>query len=275
MENPLIPHAEHTLFTGSIPAFYDRYLGPAIFEPYARDLALRVPAAEGVRVLETACGTGIVTRSVLAQLPASATYTATDLNQDMLDHARSSLGADARVTWRTADAQQLPFADGAFDTVLMQFGMMFVPDKERALSEARRVLAPGGRFVFSVWDAFSRNPFGRITYDVGASLFPEDPPSFYRTPFGDHDAAAHKVRAEQAGFAGISVEGVGFEGRSESAEQFAAGLVRGNPLALDIAARGTVSLDETERRLAEALRLELGDRPVRTPLHAWVVTARR
>jgi len=270
-----MPHAEHTLFTGSIPAFYDRHLGPVIFEPYARDLARRVPAAEGVRVLETACGTGIVTRQVLALLPASASFAATDLNQDMVDHARAAIGSDRRVEWRTADAQALPFGDGAFDALIMQFGMMFVPDKDRALAEARRVLAPGGRFVFSVWDAWAKNPFGRITYEVGASDYPDDPPSFYRTPFGDHDAAAHKARAERAGFAEVTVEGVGFEGLGESAESFAAGLVRGNPIAHDIMSRGTVGLEEFERRLADALRRELGDRPLRTPLHAWVVTARR
>src|SRR5215471_7337801 len=181
VRSPVMPHAEHTLFTGSIPAFYDRHLGPVIFEPYARDLARRVPAAEGVRVLETACGTGIVTRQVLALLPASASYAATDLNQDMVDHARAAIGSDRRVEWRTADAQALPFGDGAFDALIMQFGMMFVPAKDRALAEARRVLAPGGRFVFSVWDAWAKNPFGRITYEVGASDYPDDPPSFYRT----------------------------------------------------------------------------------------------
>jgi ubiquinone/menaquinone biosynthesis C-methylase UbiE len=270
-----MPLEQHTRFIGSIPAFYDLHLGPVVFEPYARDLARRVQLTGAARVLETACGTGIVTRRMLERLPANAATTATDLNQDMVDYARAKLGADPRVTWRSADAQRLPFADAGFDAVVMQFGMMFVPDKVQALREARRVLRPGGSFVFSVWDAFARNPFGRITHEVGASLFPEAPPAFYLTPFGDHDPEAHASRAKAAGFADVTVEGVAFEGLGESAEDFAAGLIRGNPIALDIAGRGTVPCEEVERRLTEALRRELGDRPVRTPLHAWVVTARR
>jgi SAM-dependent methyltransferase len=269
------PQAQHSRFVGSIPAFYDRHLGPVIFEPHARDLARRIAAGRSARVLETACGTGMATRRILELLPADAAYVATDLNPDMLAHARTALAADRRVDWRTADAQQLPFADGTFDTVTMQFGMMFVPDKDRAFREAWRVLAPGGRFVFNVWDAFAGNPFGRITYEVGASLFPENPPAFYKTPFGDHDPDAHTDRARRAGFAAVTVEGVALEGVSESAEHFAAGLIRGNPIALDIESRGTVSCEEVEHHLAEALRRELGDRPVRTPLHAWVITATR
>jgi ubiquinone/menaquinone biosynthesis C-methylase UbiE len=267
------PQAQHARFTGSIPAFYDRYLGPVIFEPYARDLAHRVPATSGVRVIETACGTGIVTRRILERLPADGTLAATDLNPDMLEHAQTALGTDRRVEWRAADAQQLPFADAAFDAMVMQFGMMFVPDPMKALREARRVLVPGGRFVFNVWDSFARNPFGRITHEVAASVFPENPPAFYLTPFGDPDPEAHVSRARSAGFADVTFEGVAFEGVSPAAEDFAAGLIRGNPILLEIAARGTVAADEVERRLAEAFRRELGDRPVRTPLHAWVITA--
>jgi len=271
----VIPQAQHSRFTGSIPAFYDRHLGPVIFEPHARDLARRLASGRSARVLETACGTGVATRHILEQLAPDAAYVATDLNPDMLEHARAALGTDRRVDWRTADAQQLPFAEATFDAVAMQFGMMFVPDKERALREAWRVLAPGGRFVFNVWDEFARNPFGRITYEVGASLFPGNPPAFYKTPFGDHDAEEHASRARRAGFSNVTVEGVALEGVSESAEHFAAGLIRGNPIALDIENRGGVSCEEVERRLADALRRELGDRPVRTPLHAWVITATR
>ena len=271
----MAPDVQDTQFIGSVPAFYDRYLGPAIFEPYALDLAGRLPAADGVRVLETASGTGIVTRRVLERLPADASYVATDLNQDMLDHARSALGPDARVSWRVADAQQLPFDDASFDAVVMQFGMMFVPDKERALREARRVLAPGGRFVFNVFDSLASNPHGRIAYEVGASAFPENPPGFYLAPFSDPDPAAHERRAKAAGFAEVTVDAVARVGTSESAEDFAAGLIRGNPIVHDIRARGTVSVEEVERRVAEGLRRELGDRPVRTPLRAWVIVARR
>jgi SAM-dependent methyltransferase len=265
--------AQHASFSGTIPAFYDKHLGPVIFEPYAADMARRTPAHAGVRVLETACGTGILTRRLLERLPADARVVATDLNAAMLEHAQVSLPADSRLELRTADAQALPYPDASFDAVVMQFGIMFVPDKALALSEARRVLKPGGRLLLSAWDSFAKNPFGRIANNVVKSVFPEEPPTFYETPFGDHDPDEHRRRTQLAGFGDVVVEGVGFEGSSESAEHFAVGLVRGNPVLLAIRERGTVTPEEVESRAAEVLRHELGDRPLRTPLHAWVVTA--
>ncbi len=264
---------QHSSFTGEIPAFYDRHLGPVIFEPYARDLARRLPVRDGLRVLETACGTGIVTRHLLARLPASGRLVATDLNQGMIDHARAALPEDPRLTWRTADAQQLPFEAASFDVVVMQFGIMFLPDKAQGLREARRVLAAGGRLLYNAWDSFARNAFGRIANDAIREMFPDEPPTFYETPFGDHDPDEHRRRALAAGFRDVEVEGVAFETMAESAAHFAAGLVRGNPVSLAISERGSVSHEQVERRVAESLRSELGDRPVRTSLHAWVLTA--
>ena len=265
-------NTQHTSFTGSIPALYDRHLGPVLFEPYARDLAGRMPAHEGARILETACGTGVATRRMLERLPASARLVATDLNEGMLDRAREALGRDPRVEWRVADAQQLPFPEGSFDAIAMQFGIMFVLDKPLALREALRVLRSGGRLVYNAWESFDKNAFGRIANNVVKSVFPVDPPTFYMTPFGDHDPAEHARRAQAAGFHEVKVENVSFESLSESAEHFAVGLIRGNPVSVAISERG-VAHEVVERRVADALRRELGDRPVRASLRAWVITA--
>src|SRR5437870_8968818 len=133
-------------FTGSVPAFYDRCLGPVLFEPYANDLVARLDVGDDQRVLELACGTGIVTRRLREALPESATLVATDLFDAMLVHARSVV-PDAGIEWQQADAQDLPFADGSFDTVVCQFGLMFLPDKVRGFREARRVLRDGGSLI--------------------------------------------------------------------------------------------------------------------------------
>ena len=107
----------------------------------------------------------------------------------MLDFAAAQPGAE-RVIWRQADAQALPFADGSFDAVLCQFGVMFFPDRATAYREAKRVLKPGGRFLFSVWDRIEENEFAHTVTDAVAALFPDNPPRFFaRTPHGYHDVA--------------------------------------------------------------------------------------
>src|SRR5262249_23552324 len=138
------------VFAGSIPKLYDEYLVPLIFEPYAADLVIRLRWRSLSHVLEIAAGTGVVTRALASELPESVSVVATDLNQAMLDHA-SAIGTRRPVEWRQADAMELPFEDAAFDAVVCQFGAMFFPDKSKAFSEARRVLRPGGVFIFNVW----------------------------------------------------------------------------------------------------------------------------
>src|SRR3712207_1379945 len=116
-----------TKFAGSIPAIYEQCLGPLLFAPYAEDLAERLTVLRPQRVLETAAGTGIVTRALARAMP-DAEITATDLNQAMLDHAQTELNAP-NVTWHQADALSLPFENASFDAVVCQFGVMFFPDK--------------------------------------------------------------------------------------------------------------------------------------------------
>ena len=266
--------AQAAEFTGSIPQFYDRYLGPVIFFPYAEDLAARIQCPPGGRVLETACGTGIVTRRILNVLPSDARLVATDLNEPMIEHARSTLPRDERLEFRVADAMALPFDDATFDRVVCQFGVMFFPDKLAGAREAKRVLKRGGTYTFNVWDSFAHNPFGRITHETIASLFPTDPPAFYLTPFGYFDPASIRAALDQAGFSDIRVEHVARNSQAVSAASFAEGAVRGNPVLMMIEERGTVPVERVTEAVAGALAKELGEAPMRCPLRALVVTAR-
>ncbi|MGE5325037.1 MAG: class I SAM-dependent methyltransferase, partial [Actinomycetota bacterium] len=175
-------------FAGSIPVLYDRYMGPMIFEPYAEDLARRVSDVQQGELLEIAAGTGILTRALVNVLPAAVAIVATDLNQPMLDFAASRLANGRPVTWRQANALSLPFQEGMFDAVVCQFGAMFFPDKVAAYREVWRVLKPGGRFVFSVWDRIEENEVTHAVAEAVAGLFPHNPPQFMsRTPHGYYD----------------------------------------------------------------------------------------
>ena len=164
-------------FVGSIPENYDRGLGPIIFSNYDEHTARLVAGYAPSRVLETGAGTGIVTRRLRDLLPATTRLVATDLNPPMLDVARQKFHPDEPIEFQQADAIALPFDDASFDAVVCQFSVQFFPDKEKSYREAYRVLAPGGRYVFSVWDG-DYNRHGRIADEVAAQFFPTDPPQF-------------------------------------------------------------------------------------------------
>ena len=260
-----------TAFAGSIPEFYDRCLGPFLFEPYAADLAARAALLRPRRILETAGGTGIVTATLAAALP-EAEIVATDLNPDMLQVAAGKLDSP-RVTFAPADAQSLPFPDAGFDLVVCQFGAMFFPDRVAAYREARRVLRPGGAFLFNVWDRLDANPASQAVAEAVAALFPADPPSFLeRVPFGYHDKAAIESDLRSAGFGAIEAETVAKRSRG-SARELAPGLCQGSPLRSEIEARAPDRLEEATRAALHALVRLHGD-PVDAAMSAHVVTAR-
>ena len=186
-------------FAGSIPAAYDRYLGPVLFQPYAEDLAARLKVDANGSVLELACGTGILTRILRDRLPAATRLVATDLNEPMIENAAQKFRQGEAVEWRQADASSLPFDDASFDAVVCQFGIMFVPDKALSAREAHRVLKPGGVFLFNVWDSMEYNDLGRIAHETISSFFEKDPPTFYQVPFGYHDQNEIRRVLESAG----------------------------------------------------------------------------
>jgi SAM-dependent methyltransferase len=261
-------------FVGSIPENYDRHLGPVLFEPCARDLARRVPTTPGTRVLEIACGTGIVTRHLRERLPRDARLVATDLNPPMIEIARRKLGDAPGIDWQQADACALPFPDGEFDVIVCEFGLMFVPDKPLALREARRVLVPGGTFLFNTWDSLEKNTFAKLAHETVNSFFASDPPTFYQVPFSLYDGSALRSQLAAAGFDPITVDAVTLTGESPSARDLARGLVEGNPVGNTIRERGGMSVDEVIGAVAKRLAREFGDRPTRIPLHELVLNAR-
>jgi SAM-dependent methyltransferase len=260
-------------FTGSIPDAYDRNLGPVLFEPFADELAARLPAGERLRVLELACGTGIVTRRLRDALHPSARLIATDLNRAMVDHARGALG-DLDVDWQVADAQELPFADGSFDIVVCQFGFMFLPDKPLGFREARRVLADGGLLLLNVWQSIEANPVVAALQQVLATMFAADPPRFLATPYGYHERDRHQADLRAGGFEDVRFDDIRVRGAGPSAAHFAYGWVHGSPLRHELVERGADD-DELVDVITRAFIGLAGDAPFTPELAATVITARR
>ena len=259
------------IFSGSIPKLYETYLVPLIFEPYAKDLKQRLGSMHVSRILEIAAGTGVVTRA-LATLE-NVFIVATDLNQAMLDEAAAA-GTACPVQWQQADAMSLPFRDGDFDAVVCQFGAMFFPDKAKAFSEVRRVLKPGGVFIFNVWDRISENEFADTITTALATIFPEDPPRFLaRTPHGYHDQAVIAQDLAAGGFAKQPrIITVASRSRAESAFVPAFAYCHGTPLRNEIEARDRSRLEEATDTAAAALALRFGTSAVDGKIQAHVIT---
>jgi SAM-dependent methyltransferase len=264
------------VFAGSIPKFYEAYLVPLLFEPYAADLVSRLAARSPGRVLEVAAGTGVVTRALASALPERVSIVATDLNQPMLDQA-AALGTRRPVEWRQADAMQLPFPDGAFDAVVCQFGVMFFPDKAKALSEAHRVLRPGGVLIFNVWDRIEENEFAETVTAALALLFPEDPPRFLaRTPHGYHAPARIVQDLAGGGFvAPPEIVTVAARSRAKSHRDPAIAFCQGTPLRSEIEARDASRLEEATEAAADAIGRRFGRGAVDGKMQAHVVTIER
>ena len=262
-------------FAGGVPAAYETYMVPLLFEPYAADLAARLEALRPTRVLEVAAGTGAVTRAMASALPREVEIVATDLNPPMLEEA-AGRGTARPVEWKPADAMALPFPDGSFDAVVCQFGAMFFPDRPHAFAEARRVLAPDGTYLFSTWDRISENEIAHIVQEALAPLFPDDPPRFMeRIPHGYHDPDRIARDVADGGFASTPrIETVILRSRTRSAKEAATAYCMGTPLRDEIVARGG-RLDEAIARAEAALGKMFGNGEIDAKMQAFVVAVPR
>jgi SAM-dependent methyltransferase len=226
------------------------------------------------RVLELAAGTGIVTRHLRDLLPQAAALTATDLNPPMLEIARTRFRPGEAVEFQPADATALPFAAGSFDMIVCQFGAMFFPDKDRSYREALRVLVPGGRYLFSVWDSHRYNSFGRIVHEVAGRFFPADPPQFMAVPFG-YRFEPIKDSLLDAGFANFTAVVIRLQKQVAELATLASGLVYGSPLIDHVKQRGGVEAEQIVAAVMQEYRREFGVDPATIPLQAIVFSAEK
>ncbi|HEX8112203.1 MAG TPA: methyltransferase domain-containing protein [Kofleriaceae bacterium] len=258
----------------AISPHYHRGIGPFLFEPFARHTAERIRARAPNTVLETACCTGIVTRRLREALSGNAHLMASDPDERMLAVARRTVGAAGNVGWARADLCKLQFGDGDFDAVVCQFGLMFAADKLAAVREARRVLRPDGSFLITTWAPLDRNPLVALVHRTLGAMFREDPPPHLaQAPFdyGDPDMLNNLLLA--GGFHDVVVDVVEKATSSPSAHELAVGLIEGYPQIDEIKLHGKSRLGAAVTAVAQAIRRQFGDAPVRARITALVASA--
>jgi len=268
-----MPHGDKA-FLGTIPEVYDSYLVPLIFESYAEDLAARVSADQPTKILEIAAGSGVVARALAPRLAPGTDYMVTDLNEPMLEQAAKRQPNGGSISYRVADALELPFADGTFDTVLCQFAAMFFPDRVRGYSEARRTLKPGGQFIFNVWDKLEANQFPFEVERALETVFPSDPPRFMsRMPYSYFDPEQIRRELAVAGFSEISIEPREDTSTAPNARYAATAFCKGTPLLNEINIRDPFLLDRCVSTAARAIAERFGAGEVSGDIRGFVITA--
>jgi ubiquinone/menaquinone biosynthesis C-methylase UbiE len=260
-------------FTADVARFYESTLVPLIFCPYARDLAERTRDLAPDAVLEIACGTGVVTRALAETLPEGCSIFATDLNDAMVAHGQK-VGTARPVTWRQADVMALPFPDGSFDVVVCQFSVMFFPDRVAAYREVRRVLRPGGVFLFNVWNGIGKNEFAEVVTKAVGTLYPDDPPFFLaRTPHGHGSPTEIEGELRAAGFESCTLTQRDDLSVAAGPDLPAIAYCQGTPLRNEILARNLDGLEEATTVATEALRSRFGEGPIEGRISGVVVAA--
>ena len=263
-----------TKFVGPVPQVYDTLMVPMLFQPYAEDMAARVAALNPGAVLETAAGSGVVTRVLAPLLRSGARYVVTDLNGPMLDMAKARQ-PDTLIEWGVADALTLPYADAAFDVVCCQCGMMFFPDRRKAYAEALRVLQPGAPFIFSAWDSVAENGIPGTVWQAVLARYPDNPPQFFtKVPHGYHDADVIRADLAAAGFRDVAVEFVSKVSHAAQARDAAEALMLGTPFRMEMMARDPDGVPALVDACEAALIARYGTGPIAAPTRALVVTAR-
>jgi SAM-dependent methyltransferase len=265
-----------TIVSGTMPSLLsirDRHLVPSLFAPFADDMARRLSRISTGPLLETCADTGILTQAIASSMSAGVTIIATDPRVEMVEHASAKAGM-ARINWQTADPCALPFPDGTFGIVTTHFSVVTISDRIQSFQEARRVMKPCGRFVFSVPAAIRHNPVAGCLQDAMNDVFPTDPPQFVQHVlhgYADNEAVDNDLTV--AGFTDAIYTAVELPYAAASAWDVAMGYCLGTPLRFEIEARAPGETEHVTRAAAEALERRFGSGPITASMRAHVISA--
>jgi len=262
--------------SGNAPEMYERYGVPALFRPWAPRLIAAAVLQPSDRVLDLACGTGVVALLVAQQLEASGKVVGLDLNAGMLAVARRlSQAAGVVVEWQEGSALALPFSDATFDVVLCQQGLQFFPDRPLAFKEMHRVLVPGGRLALNIWCSIEHSPGFSVLVEALEQHIGSAAATVMCAPFSLPEASEVLSLLTEAGFHDIDIrvrEGMVY---FASPEEFVRGTVASTPLAslvakIDDDARAAL-LSEVRTRLQPYVESS----GLAFPIQTHIVTAHR
>ncbi len=263
---------------GNAAEVYQRALVPAVFAPWAPLVVALADPRPGERVLDVACGTGVVSRLAAQRVGPTGTVMGLDLNPGMLAVAASAVAgpapAAAAITWREASATAMPLPDASFDVVYCQLGLQFFPDRAAALREMHRVLAPGGRLGLMVWRDIEHSPGFGILAAALARHVSDEAAAMMRAPFALSDAEELRGLIAAAGFRDVTIRPVQETVRFPSAERFVQDQVTGSPLAGHVAKVSHEARGALAREIGDALRPYLDGAAVAFPIEAHLASAR-
>jgi SAM-dependent methyltransferase len=262
-------------FLGEDANNYEVYLGPLLFEPSALEFISYLGTKDIQSVLEVSCGTGRLTSHLRNYFPANTKIIASDVSPDMLDYAKEKM-KDSDVEFQIADAQQLPFSDGSFDLVLNQYGLMFLPDKQKGFSEAFRVLKPGGRFIFATWDKSTNIPlFNLIFNEMVIPQFMEEDTSRFQTPFILHDTTILINYLQKAGFINSSVLPIKFKSGFSTPENVVNGYFLKHALGRELANKNPEAVVPLGKEIKKRIVEQFGESNIVCDLKAFIGIAQK
>jgi ubiquinone/menaquinone biosynthesis C-methylase UbiE len=250
---------------------YESLLVPALMAAWAPRVVAAAGVRSGDRVLDVACGTGVVARTAADRVGPTGNVVGLDLNPGMLAVA-ARLRPD--LDWRQGDAASLPFADASFDRVLCQFALMFFPDRLAALREMRRVLAPEGTVALAVWDAIEISPPFAQQAEIVTRLAGAEAAAIVRSPFVLSDIGAVRSLFVDAGFAQVECTTTQEMVTYPSVDAFLEGEFDATPLGAFLQSLGGAIYDRAKAETTEALLPYRTPTGVTFPMAAHVFSAR-